>query len=404
MLNVIKGDLKKHYYDPTFRGMDVDARFKEAEEKIKVATSQGQIFGIIAQALVDLDDSHTYFVPPGRSFTTEYGWHMQMIGDKCYVVAVKPGSDAEAKGLKEGDEIYSMDGFGPTRTNLWKLHYTYQALRPRAGVRLVVIKPDGREQQLDVMSKVNQGKRVLDLTGLTGSGTDIFDLIRQQENEERFNRHRYYELGEDLFIWKMPEFNLDDPKVDEMLGRAKKRKALILDLRGNGGGFETTLLRMVSNTFDRDITFAEIKRRKETKPLIAKTRGANAFGGQLIVLIDSRSGSAAELFARVVQLQKRGLVVGDVSAGAVMRSKHHGHELGLDTVIFYGASITDADIIMSDGKSLERVGVIPDELKLPTAAALAAKLDPVLSYAAALTGVKITPEKAGELFPIEWRK
>jgi C-terminal processing protease CtpA/Prc len=161
---------------------------------------------------------------------------------------------------------------------------------------------------------------------------------------------------------------------------------------------------MISNTFDRDITFAEIKRRKETKPLIAKTRGSNAFGGQLIVLIDSRSGSAAELFARVVQLEKRGLVVGDVSAGAVMRSKHHGHELGLDTVIFYGASITDADIIMSDGKSLERVGVIPDELKLPKAAALAAKHDPVLSYAAALTGVKITPEKAGELFPIEWRK
>ncbi|HEX6728768.1 MAG TPA: hypothetical protein VF074_02100, partial [Pyrinomonadaceae bacterium] len=33
MLNVIKGDIKKNYYDPNFRGMDVDARFKEAEEK-----------------------------------------------------------------------------------------------------------------------------------------------------------------------------------------------------------------------------------------------------------------------------------------------------------------------------------------------------------------------------------
>lgn len=87
-----------------------------------------------------------------------------------------------------------------------------------------------------------------------------------------------------------------------------------------------------------------------------------------------------------------------------MRSRQYNHELGLDTVIFYGASITDADIIMSDGKSLERVGVIPDEVKLPTPSALAAKLDPVLAYAAALAGVTLSPEKAGGLFPIEWKK
>jgi len=403
MLNIIKSDLKKYYYDPDFRGMDIEARFKKAEDKIKEATSQGQIFGIIAQALVDLEDSHTYFVPPSRSFTTEYGWQMQIVGEKCFVIAVKPGSDAEAKGLKEGDEIYTIDGIGPVRENLWKIQYTYQALRPRPGVRLVVIKPNGQEQQLDVMAKVTQGKRVLDLTG-GGGGNDIFDLIRQQESQERLDRHRYYELGEELFIWKMPAFDLDESKVDDMIGKVKKRKALILDLRGNGGGYEITLLRMVSNLFDREIKLGDVKRRKETKPLVAKTRGDNVFTGKLIVLIDSKSGSAAELFSRIVQLEKRGTVIGDVSAGAVMRSKHYDHELGVDTVIFYGASITDADIIMTDGKSLERVGVIPDEVKIPTAAQLAAKLDPVLAYAASLAGVTISPEKAGGLFPIEWKK
>ncbi|HEY8224272.1 MAG TPA: S41 family peptidase [Pyrinomonadaceae bacterium] len=403
ILDAIKGDLKKNYYDPTFHGMDVDARFKEADNKIKAANSLGQIFGIIAQALVDLDDSHTYFVPPSRSYTTEYGWQMQMVGDKCYVVAVKPGSDADAKGLKEGDEIYTIDGYGPVRQNLWKIIYTYQALRPKPGMRLVVIKPNGQQQQLDVMAKVTQSKRVMDLTG-GGSGKDIFDLIRQAENEDRLHRHRYYEMGEELLIWKMPAFDLDEAKVDEMLSKAKKRKAMILDLRGNGGGFETTLLRMVSNLFDHDIKIGDIKRRKEMKPLTAKTRGSEAFPGKLIVLIDSKSGSAAELFARVIQLEKRGVVIGDVSAGAVMRSKVYDHELGLDTVIFYGASITDADIVMGDGKSLEKVGVIPDEVKLPTGADLAAKLDPVLAYAASLAGVTISPEKAGAMFPVEWRK
>ena len=73
-------------------------------------------------------------------------------------------------------------------------------------------------------------------------------------------------------------------------------------------------------------------------------------------------------------------------------------------MVFYGASITDADIIMTDGKSLERVGVVPDELKLLTPADLASKLDPVLAYAASLAGVTISPQKAGGMFPIEWRK
>lgn len=403
MLNQIKNDLKKNYYDSNFHGMDVDARFKQAEERINTATSQNQILAIIAQTLLDLNDSHTYFIPPIRPFTVEYGWQMQVIGDKCYIVAVKPGSDAETKGLKEGDEVYSIDGFAPTREILWKILYNYQALRPRAAVRLVVIKPNGQEQQLDVLAKVTQGKRVRDISG-GGSGSDLIDLIREAENEARLNRHQYYDIGEELLIWKMPAFDLEDSKVDDMVSKVRKRKALILDLRGNGGGYETTLLRMVSNLFDRDIKIGEIQRRKETKPLAAKTRGQNAFTGKLIVLIDSKSGSAAELFARVVQLEKRGVVIGDVSSGAVMRSKSYDHEVGVDIVAFYGVSITDADIIMSDGKSLERVGVKPDTLMLPKPSELAAKLDPVLSHATSLAGVAISPEKAGAMFPIEWRK
>ena len=59
---------------------------------------------------------------------------------------------------------------------------------------------------------------------------------------------------------------------------------------------------------------------------------------------------------------------------------------------------------MSDGQSLERVGVTPDELLLPTAEDLAARRDIVLTRAVELAGGKIDPVKAGALFPIEWRK
>ena len=148
----------------------------------------------------------------------------------------------------------------------------------------------------------------------------------------------------------------------------------------------------------------DLKRRKETKPLIAKTRGDQVFTGKVVVLVDGESGSAAELFARVVQLEKRGTVIGDRSAGAVMRAREFPHTLGVDTIVPYGVSITDADIIMSDGKSLEHLGVTPDEIKVPTASDLAAGRDPVLAYAASLLGTSITADKAGTFFPLEWRK
>lgn len=400
MLRTIKDELKNNYYDPAYHGMDLEARFKTSFEKVKEATSVGQIFGIIAQTLIELDDSHTFFLPPGRSVKIEYGWQMQIVGEKCYVVAVKPGSDAEAKGLRIGDEIYSMDGFGPIRENFWKLQYTYRTLRPQPAVRLVVISPDGKTGQMDVSAKVQQGKRVLDLTG----GSDFWDLIRESENEDRLHRHRYVEMREDLFIWKMPQFDMPKEKVDDFVDKFRSRKGLVIDLRGNSGGYEETLLRLVGNFFDHDVKIGDLKRRKEDKPLTAKTRGKDIFSGNLIVLIDSESGSAAELFARVVQLEKRGTVLGDRSAGAVMRAKAYSHQIGADVVVPYGVSITDADIVMTDGKSLEHIGVIPDETKLPTPADLAAKRDPVLSHALSLLGAKVTPEAAGAFFPLEWLK
>jgi carboxyl-terminal processing protease len=201
----------------------------------------------------------------------------------------------------------------------------------------------------------------------------------------------------------MPQFDLEAREVDDIMGKANKRKALILDLRGNPGGAEDTLKNLLGRFVDGDVKIGDAKRRNETKAIVAKARG-NTFKGKLIVLIDSESGSSAEIFARIVQLEKLGQVIGDRSAGAVMRAIHYPFHSGADTVVFYGASITDADLIMTDGKSLERNGVTPDVVLLPTAADLAAKRDPVLSRAAALAGVKLDPEKAGSLFPLEWRK
>ena len=125
------------------------------------------------------------------------------------------------------------------------------------------------------------------------------------------------------------------------------------------------------------------------------------FKGKVIVLVDSNSASAAEIFARLMQIEKRGIVLGDVSAGAVMQSRGVSFDAGVTTVIDYGMNLTMADVIMGDGKSLEHVGVSPDELIVLTGSDLAAQRDPVLARALAIAGAAVDADAAGKLFPVE---
>lgn len=402
ILDVIRSDIKKNYYDPAFHGMDLETRFKTAQENIKKAASLNEILGIIAATVMDLKDSHTYFVPPRRTTRVEHGWEMRMIGDKAFIVAVQPGSDAESKGLQPGDRVISLEGVTVTHQNLPTLQYIFYRLAPRPAMNLQVEKPNGQRRALTVAARVYEGKLITNLQ--TGMASDRMDLIREDENLARLYRHRYYEMGDDVIIWKMPQFDLEETQVKEMIDKVRKRKALILDLRGNSGGSEKVLLSLIGNLFDHDVKVGELKRRSEVKPLIARTRGTNAFTGTVVVLIDSDSASASEIFARVMQQEKRGVVVGDRSAGLVMRGKSYNHQFGQNLLFFYGMVVTDADLINADGKSLEHVGVTPDEVMLPMAADLAAGRDPVLAHAAELAGLALSPEKAGALFPVEWRK
>ena len=399
MLKTIKEDIRKNYYDPNFHGIDLDARFKVAEEKMELTKSNAEVFGIIAQTLIDFNDSHTAFLPPSRSARVEYGWLMKMFGDNCYVTQVRPHSDADAKGLKPGDLVQSVDGIHPTRANTWVFYYLYYQLAPRPSINVVVQSPGEQPRQLELKAKVQTGLLIVDLT----EGVEIHRLEREEEDEEILNAHRFRVFGDDLIIWKMPQFDLEKGDVDEKVDRVKKHQALILDLRGNSGGNEETLLRLIGNLCDHDVTIGEIKRRKESKPFLAKTRGAGGFKGKLVVLVDSESASASEVLARVVQLERRGVVLGDRTGGKVMRSRFHIHQIGLEKIVSYGANVTDADVIMSDGNSLEHSGVTPNLILLPTAADLHSGRDPVLSGAASLLGVKLDPLEAGKLFPFKWK-
>jgi len=396
MLRDARDAVKKNYYDTKYHGVDVDATYQQFDERIKTAPSFNDAMRMVAAFLSSFKDSHLFFEPPMRPYKLDCGFRMQLFGNTAFVTRVRPGTDAELK-VHVGDEIVNYDTYSVNRADFHDLSYTFNTLMPQPKTQLNLRDPDGNTREVMIDSKMKQGVKTLDFT----NDTDIEKYIRLLEDEDHVVRQRWVEMG-DIMIWKVPEFNMEDDEVDHIFSVARKHKMLILDLRGDPGGYALTLERMVGNVFDHDVRIADRIGRKELKPAVAKTLGDRAFGGKIIVLVDSGSASASELFARVIQLEKRGVVLGDKSAGAVMEARGYGYKQGMDTIISYGFSVTEADMIMKDGASLEHVGVTPDEIILPTGRDLSTGRDPVMARAAELAGASIEPVQAGKLFPYEW--
>lgn len=404
ILDQVESDLKSTYYDRTFHGVDLTARFREARAKIAAAPSQDAAFLEVASAVDSLHDSHTRFLPPNRLNHAEYGFQMQAIGDEdCYVTHVKQGSDAEAKGLKPGDRIVRLNTLHLTRRNITTVETAYR-IYPQAGFNLTVQSPEGTERQVVAMAKILPGRPLIT--------SDVFTAERLLHHPqgwrdwEKFYRleSRFKEFPGHALVWKMPSFGVPPEELDNESRKARSYPALILDLRGNSGGRDDSLRDFLSRFFDHGFTAGERKTRSASNPLKIKGSGSGAVDARLIVLVDSQSASAAEIFARAVQLQKRGIVLGDRTPGMVMGSETQMHSIAANAQvnIFYALNITVMDLVMSDGNRLEGTGVMPDERILPTPADLAAGRDPVLTRALALAGVTIDPKEASEIFPFEW--
>src|SRR5437870_5365107 len=79
MLREIEQDVEKHYYDPSFHGIDLKARAREAEQRLKTTASFNEAIATLAELFTHLDDSHTTFMPPNRRVRVSYGWEMAMV-------------------------------------------------------------------------------------------------------------------------------------------------------------------------------------------------------------------------------------------------------------------------------------------------------------------------------------
>ncbi|MBA2306020.1 MAG: hypothetical protein H0W08_25800, partial [Acidobacteria bacterium] len=167
-------------------------------------------------------------------------------------------------------------------------------------------------------------------------------------------------------------FDFDPQQVDRIFDAvAQGATSLVIDMRGNPGGVVQALEQIAGRLFEREVKLADLKGRRSSKSITTKKR-KNPFTRRVIALIDSESASAAEVLARVLQLEGRGTVIGDRPAGSVMQGVRTSGALeGAEGFVPFEFSVTNADLIMKDGKSLDRVGVTPDELLRPTAEELA---------------------------------
>ena len=383
----MKKQLEETYYDRNFNGIDLDKRFEAARSRIRTLEYDWQMFRVLVQILMELDDSHTKIYPPERQVNFDYGFTMQMVGADCLIVDVQKGSDADRKGLAVGDRVVRIGRFEPTRANLWQIRYVLYLLDPTDTVELTVEKLNGTSITMKVIAKTLSKQ----------------EYRRNQEKKRDRSESwpvKCAEINKDVIACKLYSFVVNKSDIDKLLTQARKYRGLILDLRGNTGGYVDIEEYLIGAFFGRNVKIADIKTRKKTDSRLAKSWNEKSFSGELTVLIDSKSASASEVFSRVIQIEKRGRVIGDRSAGAVMTSITMGlirtdvYGFNLSTYPL-GMSLTIGDVIMSDGNRLEHVGVIPDVPIIPTRLALSNGYDPVLSAAAAFYGVELTPEMAG---------
>lgn len=396
ILEGVSKGIQSLYYDPKMNGVDWNAVLSNARAKIAGSKSLNEALTQIAVAVDALHDSHTTFEPPARPYHLDFGFEYQMVWSLCFVTRVRPGSDAEAKGLKPGGQILTINGTAPTRQTLRSIEYLDYVLNPRPEMQLEVQYPTGDKQKIEIKAKMTMSSN---LVYRPGAGV-WYDVIRESENYEHRMRMQLAEFGQ-VGVLKFPEFFYSADKIFDLGGKIRKHKALIVDLRGNPGGSVDTLNYFTGMFFDHDVKLFNKVQRKKTSPEVAKSERPIYFPGKLIVLVDSGSASAAEIFARVIQLEKRGTVIGDRTSGSVMEATdYYFASSGVD----YGAEVTVANLIMADGNSLEHRGVTPDEIAFPQPLDLASGRDPVLSRAAQEVGVTLSPEDAGKLFPYVWPK
>ena len=374
VLREVSQEIRKSFFDPGMRGLDWDGLTNEARERIDRAHSTSEMITAIFALVEKLKDSHTVFLPPSRPVEALFGLEAQAFGDEVRISKVKEGSRAEKAGLMLGDRIVSINEFTVDRGSIDLAMLYWRALQPVAAMDIELVRGTESPRRIRVMAEIKQKSVITDLTKLE----NVYTLIREAENEKE--TFLYNVDGDGIAFLALPSFSVEADFLGRVVGKVKKSRAAVVDLRGNLGGIKDTMVYFTGYFCEKPDTIADVIGRSKTEPMTVKPRSPH-FTGPLVVLVDSHSASASEIFARHVQRTGRGVVIGDRTAGRANVAQVFSKSHGVDTVMFYGVEVAVGRIVFPGNEELEGRGVLPNVACVPTSDDQREGRDPCLKLA-----------------------
>ncbi len=325
--------------------------------------------GAIEGMVGSLGDPHSSYMEPKiyESFSSEltgksYGgigaW-VDVTGEYLKIIGPIPGTPAEKAGLKAGDLIIAVDTVDMTGT-------------PSELVLKKVLGDPGTNVTLTIVRK--DMPKPFDVTITRANIT-----IPQAEGrllDKNIAYVRLYTFGEQTTAELRK--NLRD-----LL--AQKPAGLILDLRGNGGGYLNTAIDVVSE-FIKSPNVVMVEQFGDGQRNTYKANpGGLATDIPLVVLVDEGTASASEITAGAIQDYGRGKLVGakTYGKGSVQQITQLDNDGG-------AVRITVARWLTPKERQIHKVGLTPDEVVARTEDDLMNGRDPQLDKAIELlaSGVK----------------
>ena len=302
---------------------------------------QGAIRGMVDS----LGDPHSSYMDPDEYLQAnlpldgEYegiGAWVDADGEFLTIISAMPGSPAERGGLQPGDQVIGVDG--EDVTGLDGNLVIRRVLGPAGTAVRLTIRREGVPDPIDL----ELVRERIDLASVEG------EMLEGDIGYIRL-----------LSFGAQTTDDLDRELADLL---RQDPQGLILDLRGNGGGFLHTAVDVASQFLSEGVVLSE--RFGDGQETVYEVEGGGrATQIALVVLIDGGSASASEIVAGAIQDHDRGLLVGETSFGK--GSVQNWIELNDNQ----GAvRVTIARWYTPDGRQIHEVGLTPD-VEVPAAEA-----------------------------------
>lgn len=226
------------------------------------------------------------------------------------------------------------------------------------------------EFRADVLPEV--GDRGIDLPPDDDVSPLEWLINRIERSTARFGVMDASQSDEGIGYIKLNGFSrpfLSAEKYAAAMRKVQDSRALILDLRDNGGGSASSVALLASYFFDRPTHLSDIElpRRGEREQMwtSAKVDGPRyGIKRPVIILISRETFSGGEDFAYSMQSLRRATIIGEVTQGGA-----HPTERYRLSQHFLGHIPVAQSISPVTGTNWERVGVQPD-VRAPASAAL----------------------------------